>query len=80
MMEQIKPGNKSHTERIKPRTGALFQIQPWGFLERIEIRYPNPLPNMNTCNVHEFILERLPEGFEVFGVFRDVEKVEKHES
>lgn len=72
-MQIPKIGKKAHLERIRPRTGNLFQIPAYGYLERIEIRWPIPIPNMNASNQIEFILERLPEGFEITGLFWSVE-------
>lgn len=72
-MQLPKIGNKARRFFLMPRTGNLFQIQPFGYIDRIEIRWANPVPNMDAGNIHEFIVDRLPPGFEVSVVCWEVE-------
>lgn len=56
---------------IQPRTGTLYQIPAWGWLEEIEIRWIDPVPNMDAGNLYEMLVERLPPGFQVFAIVRN---------
>lgn len=57
---------------VPARTGTLYQLPAYGFLEEIEIRWPDPLPNMDAGNLYEMLVERLPPGFQVFVKVRSV--------
>lgn len=58
---------------VTPRTGDLYQIPAWGYLEEIEIRFLPPLANMDANNLWEVLIERLPKNsFQVFAKVRNV--------
>lgn len=61
---------------VTARTGAMFVIPSWGFLEAIEIRFTPPTPNLDAARPMRLILEpidndRVP-SFQVFARVRDV--------
>lgn len=59
---------------VKPRTGRLYEIPAYGFLEQIEIRFADPIPNMDAGNPYRLLIDYLPDDapFQVFAKVRNV--------
>lgn len=66
------PNGRARLIELAPRTGSLYILPAWGYLEGIEIRYVDPIANMDTGQPHEMLIERLPPGFQVYLKVRDV--------
>lgn len=71
-MMKYDPNLPAKTIQVKRRTGDLWQVPPWGYLEQIEIRWVDPIPNMDCHTPIEFLLERLPPGYEIIAKVRNV--------
>lgn len=65
-----------HLIEVQPRTGNLFVIPAWGYLEALEVRWTPPLPNMDVGLPINVIIEPFAMGqlqpFQVFARVRDV--------
>lgn len=42
---------------VEPRTGSLYIIPAYGFLEGVEIRFTPPVTNMDAAKPYRFIIE-----------------------
>lgn len=62
---------------VAARTGSLYVIPPWGYLEAVEVRFTPPLANMDASAPLRLILEPMDgagslAGMQVFARVRDV--------
>lgn len=65
---------------VTARTGDLYELPAWGFLEAVEVVFTPPVPNMNVASPHRLIVEWLsdaPQGVQVFAVVRNVKDMER---
>jgi hypothetical protein len=61
---------------VTARTGDLYTLPAWGYLEAVEVRFTPPVDNMNENNPHRLIIEWLtdaPAGVQVYAIVRNVE-------
>ena len=59
---------------VPARTGALYVLPAWGFLEAVEVRFSPPIPNMDAASPYQIILAPIDPmpGFQVFARVRNV--------
>lgn len=70
-------GKKMEAQVVQKIGGAAVTLEtivitPWGYLEGIEIRFADPLPNMDASRPHHFVIGQLPPLAKVYGIVRNV--------